>query len=81
MHNKDVIFDLELNRIGVIKARCDEFHSHSPKVFNSVKEDNVKAVQLTNTSIKKTDVSSNMNTSEDDNVSTVDTIADEGIKY
>jgi hypothetical protein len=46
-----------------------------------VKEDNVKAVQLTNTSIKKTDVSSNMNTSEDDNVSTVDTIADEGIKY
>ncbi len=80
MHNKDVIFDIGRNRIGLVKARCDAFHSHSPKVINSVKEDSVKTVQLENTSIINTNASGNMNKSEDfDNVSTLETVHDEGI--
>lgn len=32
MHNKDVIFDVENRKIGIIKASCDEFHDHTIKV-------------------------------------------------
>ena len=34
MHNKDIIFDVENNKIGVIKARCDEAHLHTPEIIN-----------------------------------------------
>lgn len=80
MHNKDIIFDIDRNMIGVIKARCDEFHLHNTKVINSLKENSTQKVNMVNTSITNSNENIDTNKSEvNENITNLITINDESI--
>ena len=73
MHNKDIIFDVENNKIGVIKARCDEAHLHTPEIINPDKSNettnkteiiNINNTNKSNETTNKTEILNINNTNK-----------------